>query len=51
MNKAFGKKLCLDHLQRKEDQEYILGQYPCHPTMVMSQVYIYFNHNVVGGKN
>ncbi len=38
MSEAFGKKLCLDNLQRNEDQPYNLGQYPCHPTMAMSQV-------------
>ena len=38
MNDAFGKNLCLDNLQRNEDQPYNLGQYPCHAQMAMSQV-------------
>lgn len=38
MNDAFGKQLCLDNLQRNEDQPYNLGQYPCHAQMAMSQV-------------
>lgn len=38
MNEALGKKLCLDNLQRNEEHPYILGQYPCHPDMAMSQV-------------
>jgi len=41
MNDAFGKKLCLDNLQRNEDQPYNLGQYPCHAQMAMSQVIIF----------
>lgn len=39
MNAAYGKKLCLDNLQRNEDHPYNLGQYPCHPQLAMSQCF------------
>lgn len=47
MNEAFGKKLCLDNLQRNEDQPYNLGQYPCHPKMAMSQVNLLLTSPIV----
>jgi len=44
MNDAYGRKLCLDNLQHSEDGSYNLGQYPCHPTMMMSQCFA-FTHD------
>ena len=50
MNEAYDKKLCLDNLQRNEDNMYHLGQYPCHPQLAMSQVRHFipysFTHNL-----
>lgn len=42
MNEAHGRKLCLDNLQRNEENgPYNLGQYPCHPTLMMSQCFAF----------
>ena len=44
MNDAYGRKLCLDSLQRNENSPYNLGQYPCSPTITMTQ-YVDFSRD------